>query len=95
MSNATRERLLDVVAKQDSSMVFLTLTCDENTDIMGKKQYKRYLKNITQAIIREYGGFGVWRCELQKDNTALMHLGIPSKGMDLDIVDEKKQEVKK
>ena len=94
MSDVAKERLSNMAAKLDSSMVFLTLTCDENTDIMGKKEYWRHLKNITQTIIKEYGGFGVWRFDLPKDNTALMHLGIPSKGMDLDVVDEKKKEVK-
>ena len=98
MSNATRERLSNVVAKQDSSiepkdLMYMTFTIGENTGIRGR-EYKRHLKNITQAIIREYGGFGMWRYELEKDNTALMHLCIASKGMDLDIVDEKKQEVK-
>ena len=67
-------RLLRALAKLDRSgisinnVIFITLTYSELTEnnkgISGR-EYKRHLKNITQAISREYGGFGVWRWELQ------------------------------
>ena len=75
MSYASRKRLLNAMAKLDRcsidqrEVLFLTITYDELTSrnkLIRGTEYKRHLKNITQAIIREYGGFGVWRWELQK-----------------------------
>ena len=75
MSFASRKRLQNKVAKIDqcelpeSKVLFITLTYDEDTKknkLIRGKEYKRHLKNITQAITREFGGFGIWRWELQK-----------------------------
>ena len=60
-----------------SQVRFITLTYDGNTEknkwIVGK-EYKRHLKNITQAITRKYGGFGLWKWELQKRLVGHWHL---------------------
>lgn len=76
-------RLLRALAKLDRSgisinnVIFITLTYSELTEnnkgISGR-EYKRHLKNITQAISREYGGFGVWRWELQKRLVGHWHM---------------------
>ena len=82
MSYASRKRLLNAMAKLDrcsidqKEVLFVTLTYDEKTSInklIRGREYKRHLKNITQAITREYGGFGVWRFELQKRLVGHLH----------------------
>ena len=75
MSWSSKKRLQNSVAKIDQSklpkskVLTFTLTYDENTEknkLIRGREYKRHLKNITQAITREYGGFGIWRWELQR-----------------------------
>ena len=82
-SYASRMRLLRAMAKLDRSgisinnVIFVTLTYSELTEqnkgISGK-EYKRHLKNITDSIYRKYGGFGVWRWELQKRMVGHFHM---------------------
>lgn len=68
---------MDRTLLDDKEVLFITLTYDENTEenkwIQGK-EYKRHLKNITQAIQRKYGGFGFWKWELQKRLVGHFHL---------------------
>ena len=68
---------LDRTLLHSDEVLFITLTYDGDTDknkwITGK-EYKRHLKNITQAIQREYGGFGFWKFELQKRLCGHLHL---------------------
>ena len=75
MSFASRKRLQTAVAKINQSrlpkskVITITLTYGEDTEankLIRGKEYKRHLKNITQAITRKYGGFGIWRWELQR-----------------------------
>ena len=60
------------------SVKFITLTYDGDTekwlDKMDGREYKRHLKNITTAITRKYGGFAVWRWELQERLLGHWHL---------------------
>ena len=82
-SRASRRNLLshlyrlDRTTLDEKDVLFLTLTYDGDTDknkwIQGK-EYKRHLKNIQQAISRKYGGFGVWKFELQKRLVGHFHL---------------------
>ena len=82
-SRGSRKRLLRTMAKLDRTSIpqkqvlFITLTYDQdtekNTKITGR-EYKRHLKNITQAIIRKFGGFGIWRYEEQKRLVGHWHL---------------------
>ena len=68
---------LDRTLLEDKDTLFLTLTYDGDTEknkwITGV-EYKRHLKNITTAIQREYGGFGVWKWELQSRLVGHFHL---------------------
>ena len=70
-------RLLRALAKLDRSGISINnvifITNGNNKGISGR-EYKRHLKNITQAISREYGGFGVWRWELQKRLVGHWHM---------------------
>lgn len=70
-------RSLDSTLLKHTDTLFITLTYDGNTEknmwITGA-EYKRHLKNITTAIQRAYGGFGVWRFELQKRLVGHFHL---------------------
>ena len=74
MSYASRKRLLNSMAKLDSNsrsidkkeVLYLTLTYDEKVE---RHEYKKHLNDITQAITKKYGGFGVFRWELQKQKS--------------------------
>lgn len=82
-SRGSRLRLLRSMAKLNrsgidiSNVIFITLTYSEltvqNRGISGR-EYKRHLKNITDSIMRKYGGFGVWRWELQKRMVGHFHM---------------------
>lgn len=83
LSVASRANLMKTVKKLNKSslnekeVLFITLTYDQNTEENLKltgKDYKRHLKNITQAIIRKYDGFGVWKFELQKRLIGHFHI---------------------
>lgn len=82
-SRASRRNLLSYLYKLDRStlsedeVLFLTLTYDGNTEKnkwLSRVEYKRHLKNILTAIERKYGGFGIWRFELQKRLVGHFHV---------------------
>jgi len=83
-SRKSRNNLLWTMGKLKRSSVdqdsvkLITLTYDGDTakwlDKMDGREYKRHLKNITTAITRKYGGFAVWRWELQGRLVGHYHL---------------------
>ena len=82
-SRSSRNNLLTKLFSLDKDLLdhkdvlMLTLTYDGDTQknmwISGI-EYKRHLKNITLAIQRKYGGFGIWKFELQKRLVGHFHL---------------------
>ena len=72
MTGASRKRLLNSMAKLDrcsidkKEVLYVTLTYDEKVE---RHEYKKHLNDITQAITKKYGGFGVFRWELQKQKS--------------------------
>lgn len=70
-------RSLDKTLLDHKGTLFITLTYDGDTEknkwITGA-EYKRHLKNITTAIHRSYGGFGVWKWEMQNRLVGHFHL---------------------
>lgn len=74
LTPASRRSLMDTLKQlnrdtlKQEEVLFLTFTYDGDTDKhlqMDGREYKRHLKNITHALSRKYGGFGVWKFELQ------------------------------
>ncbi len=83
LSISSRRNLLKTMYQINKNKIdkgdvkFITLTYDENTDknkLLDGITYKRHLKNLTHSITRKYGGFGVWRFELQKRLVGHFHL---------------------
>lgn len=70
-------KMLDKTTLDQQNVKFITLTYDGDTEKhlkMKGKDYKKHLKNITHAMLRKYGGFGVWRFELQKRLVGHFHM---------------------